>query len=56
MATSTKPALVLFMATADCLINFEATVHAPGAPTPTLSACKIRRDHFNLLWQTVKKA
>jgi len=22
--------------------------------TPTLSACKIRRDHFNSLWQTVK--
>jgi len=44
------------MATADCLIHFEATVNAPGAPTPTLYACKIRRDHFNSLWQMVKAA
>jgi len=44
------------MATADCLIHFEATVNAPGAPTPSLSACKIRCDHLNSLWQTVKAA
>jgi len=31
-------------------------VNAPGAPTPTLSACKIRRDHLNSLWKTVKAA
>jgi len=56
MATSVKSALTRCMATADCLIHFEATVNAPGAPTPTLSACKIWRDHFNSLWQTVKAA
>jgi len=44
------------MATADSLIQLEATVNTPGAPTPTLYACKIRRDHFNSLWQTVKAA
>jgi len=44
------------MATAGYLIHFEATVNAPGAPTPTLSACKVRRDQFNSLWQTVKAA
>jgi len=54
MATSVKSALTRFMATADCLIHFEATVNAPGAPTPTLSAYKIRRDHLNSLWQTIK--
>jgi len=36
--------------------HFEATVNAPGASTPMLSACKVRRDHFNSLWQTVKTA
>jgi len=56
MATSVKSALTRFMATVDCLIHFEATVNASGAPTPTLSACKIRRDHLNSLWQTVKAA
>jgi len=56
MATSVKSALTRFMATPDCLIHFEATVNAPGAPTPTLSACEIRRDHFNSLFQTVKEA
>jgi len=56
MATSVKSALTRFTATADCLIHFEATVNAPDAPTPTLSACKIRRDHSNSLWQTVKAA
>jgi len=56
MATSVKSALTRCMATADCLIHFEATVNAPGAPTPTLSACKIWRDHFNSLWQSVKAA
>jgi len=56
MATSVKFALTRFMATVDCLIHFEATVNAPGAPTPTLSASKIRRDHLNSLWQTVKAA
>jgi len=45
MATLVKSAFTWFMATADCLIHFEAT------PTPTLSACKIRRDHFSSLWQ-----
>jgi len=44
------------MATADCLIQFEATVDAPGAPTPTLSAGKVRRDHISYLWQAVKAA
>jgi len=44
------------MTTADSLIHLKATVNAPGAPNPTLSACKIRRDHFNSLWQTVKAA
>jgi len=56
MATSVKSALTRFMSTADCLIYFEATVNAPGALTPTLFACKIRRDHFNSLWQTAKAA
>jgi len=56
MTTSVISALTRFMATAACLIHFEATVNAPGAPTQTLSACKIRRDHFNSLWQTVKAA
>jgi len=56
MATSAKSALSRFMATADCVIHFEATMNAPGAPTPTLSAWKIRRDHFNFLWQTLKAA
>jgi len=56
MATSVKPALTRFMATADYLIHIEATVNAPGAPTATLSACKIRRDHFNSLWKTIKAA
>jgi len=53
--TSADSALAQFFATADWLIQFEATLNAPGA-TPTLSACKIRRDHFNSLWQTVKAA
>jgi len=51
MATSVKSALIRFMATADCLIHFEATVNASNAPTPTLSVCKIRSDYFNSLWQ-----
>jgi len=33
MATYVKSALTRIMATDDCLIHFEATVNAPGAPT-----------------------
>jgi len=36
MATSEKFALARFMATADCLIHFEATVNTPGASTSML--------------------
>jgi len=49
-------ALAQFMATADCLIQFEATVDAAVAHTATLSTYKIRRNHINSLWQTVKAA
>jgi len=56
MATYAKSELARCMATADYLIPFEATVNAPVAPTLTLSACKIRCDHFNFSWQTAVAA
>jgi len=35
MGTSVNSTLARFMATADSLIQLEATVNAPGAPTTT---------------------
>ncbi|KAH8366870.1 hypothetical protein KR084_011913, partial [Drosophila pseudotakahashii] len=56
MASLAKSALNKFIATADTLSHFEATLNVPGASTPTLSACKIRREHVSSLWQKVKEA
>jgi len=45
-----ESALSKFIATDDCLSQFKASKNVPGASTPTLSSCKIRRDNFNSLW------
>ncbi|KAH8360779.1 hypothetical protein KR084_003911, partial [Drosophila pseudotakahashii] len=51
-----RSALNKFIVTADTLSHFEAIINVPGASTPTLSACKIRREHLSSLWQKAKKA
>ncbi|XP_070068126.1 uncharacterized protein [Drosophila takahashii] len=56
MASQAKSDLNKFIVTADSLSHFEATLNFPGAPTPTLSASKIRREHVSSLWQKVNDA
>jgi len=54
MATSVKSALTRYYG--HIWLSDPLWGHCERSRCPTLSACKIRRDHFNSLWQTVKAA